>query len=299
MRPLLAVPVLTALFALPASAQDQVQIRATHVRGAVHMITGQGGNIGLCVGEDGAIMIDDQYAPLTPRILETVAKVDARPVRFVINTHWHDDHTGGNENMGEAGAVLVAHENVRTRMSTDQVLEAIGRTVPAAPDAAKPVITFTDAVTFHWNDETVRVFHVEDAHTDGDAIVHFAEADVFHMGDTYFNGFYPFIDTSSHGNIDGMIAAAELVLEKVGEDTKIIPGHGPLSGVAELRAYRDMLVEARKNVAALVAEGKTRDEVIAAKPTRALDPEWGDGFLAPDVWVGIVFDGMVARRGTK
>ena len=275
----------------PVLAQDManVQIQIVDVAEGVYMLVGRGGNIGVSAGDDGVFLIDDQFAPLTEKIKAAVATKSDQPIRFVVNTHWHGDHVGGNENMGEAGAILVAHENVRTRMSTAQFNEVFNRTTPPSPPGALPVITFTDALTFHWNDDDLHVFHVEHAHTDGDAIIHFKKANAVHMGDTYFNGTYPFIDISSGGKIDGVIAAADVVLALSDNATKIMPGHGPLSNKAELQAYRDMLATARDRIQALVSEGKSRDEVVAARPTSDLDAEWGGGFMQPDVWVGLVY----------
>ncbi len=271
---------------------DNVQIEVVDVAEGVYMLLGSGGNIGVSAGDDGVFVIDDQYAPLTEKILAAIATVSDKPVRFVVNTHWHGDHTGGNENMGAAGAIIVAHENVRVRMSAEQFLEAFNNRVPPAPEAARPVITFTDAMTFHWNDDELHVFHVDPAHTDGDAIIHFKGANAVHMGDTYFSGMYPFIDVSTGGSIDGMIAAADEVLARIDDATKIIPGHGPLSNKAELRAYHDMLATVRDRVHKLISEGKSQEEVVAAKPTSDLDAEWGGGFMQPDVWVGIVYASM-------
>ncbi len=292
---LAAAALMLAALATPAQAQQDmanVQIQTVPVAEGVYMLVGQGGNIGLSVGEDGAFVVDDQYAPLTEKILAAVAELSETPVRFVVNTHWHGDHTGGNENMGQAGALIVAHENVRKRMSVEQFIKAFNAQVPPSPEAALPVLTFTDAVTFHWNDEDIHVFHVASAHTDGDAVIHFQRANALHMGDTYFNGFYPFIDASTGGSLDGMIATAEHVLAMVDDETKIIPGHGPLSNKAELQAYRDVLAAVRDRVHRLIGEGKSRDEVVAAKPTADFDEAWGDGFLKPDAWVGIVYDAM-------
>ncbi len=292
---LAAAALMLAALATPAQAQQDmtnVQIQTVPVAEGVYMLVGQGGNIGLSVGEDGAFVVDDQYAPLTEKILAAVAELSEAPVRFVVNTHWHGDHTGGNENMGQAGALIVAHENVRKRMSVEQFIKAFNAQVPPSPEAALPVLTFTDAVTFHWNDEDIHVFHVASAHTDGDAVIHFQRANALHMGDTYFNGFYPFIDASTGGSLDGMIATAEHVLAMVDDETKIIPGHGPLSNKAELQAYRDVLAAVRDRVHRLIGEGKSRDEVVAAKPTADFDEAWGDGFLKPDAWVGIVYDAM-------
>jgi len=273
---------------------DNVQIEVIEVAEGVYMLRGSGGNLGLSVGDDGAFLIDDQFAPLTEKILAAIATISDKPVRFVVNTHWHGDHTGGNENMGAAGAVLVAHENVRARMSVEQFMKAFDRTVPASPPGALPVITFTDAITFHWNGDDLHVFHVDPAHTDGDAIIHFKGANAVHMGDTYFSGMYPFIDVGSGGSIDGMMAAADEVLALADDATKIIPGHGPLSNKAELQAYRDMLATARDRIHKLISEGKSQEEVVAAKPTSDLDAEWGGGFMQPDVWVGIVYESMAA-----
>ncbi|MEM1126042.1 MAG: MBL fold metallo-hydrolase, partial [Bacteroidota bacterium] len=258
----------------------------------LYMLVGRGGNIGLSVGDDGAFMIDDQFAPLTDTILEAVAALTDASVRFVVNTHWHGDHTGGNENMGAAGALIVAHENVRRRMSTEPFTAAFNRTTPPSPEAALPVITFTDEVTFYWNDDVLRVLHLPHAHTDGDAVIHFAEAHAVHMGDTYFNGFYPYIDVSAGGTIDGVIHVARTVIEMSDEDTAILPGHGPLSSQAELQAYHDLLVELRDGIQALIDQGLSRDEVIAAKPTRAYDAQYGQGFMRPDLWTGLVYDSL-------
>ena len=286
---------LVAVSALPAVAQEDfsaVEIKAEKVADGIYMLTGSGGNLGLSVGEDGAYLIDDQYAPLTGKILAAVKELTAKPVRFVVNTHYHGDHTGGNENMGEAGALLVAHENVRRRMATGTFMEAFNRQVEPAPAAALPVVTFSDAVSFHWNGEEIRAFFVGPAHTDGDSIIHFVKADVFHMGDTLFNGMYPFIDVSAGGRIDGMITAADRVLKVAGDTTRLIPGHGPLATKADLQAYRDMLAQVRDRVAKLKAEGKTAEQIVAAKPTADLDEKWGGGFMEPDNWVGLVIESM-------
>ncbi len=279
----------------PAFAQqnfDEVQIETVPVADGLFMLVGSGGNIGLSVGADGAFLIDDQYAPLTDKIKAAVSAQTDQPIRFVVNTHWHGDHTGGNEHMGEAGAIIVAHENVRKRMSTEQFLKAFNMRRPPSPPGALPVVTFTDAVTFHWNGDDIRVFHVAPAHTDGDAVIHFQKANVIHAGDTFFNGMYPFIDTSTGGSLDGMIAAADRILALADDATKIIPGHGPLANKADLIAYRDMLDTVRARIREMIQAGKTRDEVVAAKPTADLDAAWGKGFLQPDVWVGIVYDAM-------
>ncbi len=281
--------------ALSAQEYEDVEIETIQVSGNVYMLVGQGGNIGLSVGRDGAFLIDDQFAPLTEKISAAVKKVRDEPIRFVINTHWHSDHTGGNENLGKAGSIIVAHENVRKRMSKKHFFKAFNREVPPSPEAALPVITFTDSVTFHFNDDEVRVLHVEPAHTDGDSIVHFRKANVLHMGDTYFNGMYPFIDASSGGSIDGMISAVDRALGLANKDTKIIPGHGAWSTMLELRAFQGMLKTVRGRMGDLMDKGKSREEIVASKPTKDLDEKWGGGFMEPDAWVGIVYDGMAKK----
>ncbi len=284
-----------ALAAAPALGQQQdfskVEIKAEKVADGVYMLTGAGGNVGLSVGKDGAFLVDDQFAPLTEKILAAVKTITPEPVRFVVNTHLHGDHVGGNENMARAGAILVAHENARKRMSVEQT-NALGRKTPAYPEGALPVVTYTDALTFHWNGDEIRVSHVPPAHTDGDSVVRFVKADVVHMGDLFFNGTYPFVDTGSGGRIDGVIAAAGQVLAAAGEKTRIIPGHGPLATRADLQAYRDTLQTLRDRIAKLKAEGKSRDEVIAARPTADHDAKWGTGFMKGDTFTGLAYDSL-------
>ncbi len=275
-----------------AQNMDAVQIKATDLVKGIHMLTGQGGNIGVSAGPDGVFMVDDQFAPLTPKILAAVKAISDQPIRFVLNTHWHFDHTGGNENLGKAGVAIVAHDNVRKLMNADQFLKAFGRKIPAAPKAALPIVTFSDGVTFHLNGETIRVFHAPNAHTSGDSIVHFVEADVIHMGDTYFNGFYPFIDFQHGGTMEGMIAIAEKVIAMAGPKTRIIPGHGPISNRAELMKYRDMLSAVGGRIARAVVAGNSLEKVHAENPTSEFDAKWGGGFLKPKKFVELVYTGL-------
>lgn len=277
---------------LASSVSMSAELKTVAVADGIYMLMGKGGNIGLSTGNSGALIIDDQYAPATTDILGAIAEQTKDKIQFVVNTHWHGDHTGGNENLGKMGAVIVAHENVRETMSKDQFIELFNMRAPASPEAALPVITFVDGITFHWNNDTIQVQHVAAAHTNGDAIVHFKNANVVHAGDTFFNKMYPFIDVTHGGSIDGTIAAAEKLLGMADEQTKIIPGHGPLANKTDLRAYRDMLVAVRSSIHDLKHTGKNRADVIAAKPTAAYDAKWGEGFLKPDVWVGIVYDSL-------
>jgi glyoxylase-like metal-dependent hydrolase (beta-lactamase superfamily II) len=287
---------LLALVSTSVRAQDDwesVQIETVSVRDGLYMLVGRGGNIGLSIGADGTFLIDDQYAPLTPKIEAAIQKVTKDPVRFLVNTHWHGDHTGGNENFGKKGSIIVAHENVRRRMSVEQVREIL-RTdpIPASPQGALPRITFTEEVTFHWNGDTIRAFHVAPAHTDGDVIIHFQKADVIHTGDVILNGRFPFIDVDAGGNLNGIIAAGEKVLAIAKPTTKIIPGHGALATGDDVRAYRDMLVVVRDRIQKLVDQGKSADEVVAAKPTADLDAKWG---AQPERFVRGAYHSLRAR----
>jgi glyoxylase-like metal-dependent hydrolase (beta-lactamase superfamily II) len=290
---------LASVLALPAGAQQQdfsqVQIGTVPVADGLYMLTGSGGNIGVAVGPDGVIVVDDQFAELVGKIRAAVRELSAEPIRMVLNTHWHFDHTGGNELLAEAGAVVIAHENVRRRMSTRQFMEFFQTERPPSPAGALPVVTFTRDLTLHLNGMTVEVQHVPPAHTDGDAIVWFADRNAVHMGDTYFNGFYPFIDVSSGGNIAGMLAAVEGALARMDAQTKVIPGHGPLSNAEELSAYRDMLRAVTARMQALIDEGLDADAVVAAKPTAEFDGRWGQGFIQPDDWVRLVYQSLAAR----
>lgn len=291
-RPALLLASLCASTFAWAQAQTQTEeltVTATHVAGCVWRLEGRGGNIGVCAGEDGIFMVDDQYAPLTPAILEAVQRIQAGPVRFVLNTHWHFDHTGGNENLGKGGSLIVAHDNVRERMSTDQFMAFLDRNVPASPPGALPVVTFGDDITFHVNGETVHAFHVPRAHTDGDAIVHFREADVIHMGDVVWAGQYPFIDTGSGGSVAGVLAAVDAVLPRVGEATAVIAGHGPLTDRAGLLAYREMLADVSQRIEGLMSEGRTLEEIRAAAPSAAYDEAWGGGFVTPERFVEMIY----------
>jgi len=283
----------TAMAAGPLQAQDdmsEVEIGVTDLGDGLYMLTGRGGNMGLSVGEDATFLIDDQFAPLTPKIRAAIAELTDQPVKFVFNTHWHFDHVGGNENFGETGSVIVAHDNVRERMSKDQFLEAFNREVPASPPEALPVVTFNDRVTFHLNGETIRAFHTPHAHTDGDSVIHFDGANVFHMGDTFFHKMYPFIDASSGGSVNGVIEAANAVLAMADEESVIIPGHGPIAGRDDLRAYRDMLATVRDSINAMIADGMSLEQVQAANPTADFDAMHNEmGMFEPAQWVGLMY----------
>ena len=288
------------LLAAPAFAQDQdfsaVQIETQQLADGLYMLTGSGGNIALSTGPDGSVLVDTQFAPLNAKILAAVRAAGGDDVKYVINTHWHFDHTGGNEPLGKAGAVIIAHDNVLARMSSEQFLAALDRREPPAPTAARPVVTFPTRTTFHLNGNTVNVVHVENAHTDGDSIVHFTNANVVHTGDAYMKDVYPFIDVSSDGSIDGFISASAAVLARSDANTKIIPGHGALANKADLQRFHDMLVKVRSNLQTLIEQNKTEDEVVAAKPTAEFDAAWGQGFMNPEQFTRFAYQSLKKSR---
>ena len=272
---------------------SDIAINTIKVSDNVHMLTGKGGNIAVFVGEDGIFMIDDQFAPLTRKIKAAIKEISDQPIRFVINTHWHFDHTGGNENLGKADVVIVAHENVRKRMSKDNFIKAFNKKIPAAPKAALPVIIFNDHVSLYLNEQEIQVEHRSNAHTDGDSIIIFKSENVIHMGDIFFNTMYPFIDESSDGSIKGIIDTVNYVLKMVDDETKIIPGHGPLGGKASLENYLDMLVTVRDRMQSLIDRGKSIEQIIELKPFADLDKEWGNGFLKTDDFLKILYGVMI------
>ncbi len=273
--PRLAAALAAALaLAGPAAAQQdfsKVEVKAEKLADTVWMLTGAGGNLGLSAGEDAVFLVDDQYAPLTEKIVAAIAQVSPKPVRFVLNTHWHGDHVGGNEKLGRAGAVIVAHDNTRKRLSTEQFLEMWRATVKPLPKAGLPVVTFSQDTTFHLNGEAIRAFHVPRAHTDGDVVVHFTGSDVIHMGDVFGSG----------GTVDGMVAAVDRALALAGPKTRVIPGHGPLATRDDLAAYREMLATIGSRIKAMIREGKKLEEIVDANPTADFDAAWGKGFIPP------------------
>jgi len=277
---------------IPASAEEEVTIKTLKVQDGIYMLAGQGGNIGLFVGEDGTFLIDDQFAPLTPKHLEAIRAVGGEVPKFLINTHYHADHTGGNENLGKAGAVIFSHDQVRERMTMETVIEAFNMTTPPQPKAALPVVTFSTDITFHLNGDTLHAFHVPRAHTDGDSVIHFKNANVIHAGDVLFNGFYPFIDVAHGGTLKGMVEGADAVLALTNGETKIIPGHGPLADKAQLKDYRDMLAIAYERLSGLKAKGMSAEQAVAEKPLADLEESWGKGMFTGDKWIGLIYEGL-------
>jgi cyclase len=276
---------------------DKVVITPANLADGLWMLTGAGGNLLVCAGPDGALLVDTQYGPLAAKIRAVVDSLSGgRPLRFVLNTHYHGDHVGGDSALAAAGATIVAHENVRRRMSVGRFNEISGTTTKAAPAAALPVLTFSDSLAFHRNRHEVRVFHLPPGHTDGDAVVWIPAANVLHTGDLLFNGTYPVIDVSAGGSIGGMIRSLDLLLPIVGPATKIVPGHGPLADRVALLRFRGMLVTVRDRVTKLVKDGRTLEQVLAAKPLADLDRDWGTGFMKPDMFLRVVYTDLARTK---
>lgn len=268
---LVAAPL--ALAAAGAFAQgqnfDAVEVKTHPIVGNIYYLEGAGGNVGLSVGDDGVVMIDDQFAPLSEKLLAAIRTLSDKPIRFLINTHVHGDHTGGNENFGKLGIPIVAHDNVGARLS-----KGVNGGAPAPADAL-PVVTFAESVTFHLNGDTVRVLKVPSAHTDGDSIIHFVNANVIHTGDIFRTVGYPGVDGNNGGTVQGTIDALDITIELANDDTKILPGHGVLTNKAALIEFRDLVVELQKRFTDLIRQGLTVEQVVAAKPTEDLDARWG------------------------
>ena len=282
-----------------AQSQDDwanVAIETIKVTDSIYMLKGGGGNVALSVGEDGVILIDDQFAPMTDRILAAIQQITDQPVRFIINTHFHADHTGGNEGIRrKTGGVIVAHENVRRRLSTDQFVKIYPQ--PASPPEALPIITFDSNIRFHMNGDVVDVIHVSNnAHTDGDSAVFFRDANVLVGGDMIFFGLYPFVDLPNGGSVSGYVAALDDMIARADKETSIIPGHGSLGYLEQLHALRNLLLTLINRVQQLVAQGKTREEVIAAKPSAEFDEEHDGGSIKADDIVGYLYDDLTANQ---
>jgi glyoxylase-like metal-dependent hydrolase (beta-lactamase superfamily II) len=299
-------PLLAALYALaaspvlaqaPSQAPDpKAQIKVQQVRPGLHVLSGQGGNVAAWTGPDGIVLVDDSLAQAAPQLVEAVAKISPAPIRFVVITHWHPDHAGGNEALGKAGAVLIAQHAVRSRMSEAQFVEEYDVKVPPSPKAAMPVLTFADSMSLHLNGDDLEAIHVGKAHTDGDTIVWWDKANAVHLGDLFYAGGYPFIDLDSGGSLAGVVAAIEQVLARADAKTAVIPGHGPVSTRAELAAYRDMLVAVGRRVRQLVEDGTSEEQILASHPTAEFDERYGRGAVDADRFVKMLYADFSGRR---
>ena len=268
------------LAAAPGALAQQIETQ--HVRGNISVLIGPGGNIGVSVGDEGVFLIDDKFDQINPLIMDAVSALSDAPIRFVLNTHYHGDHTGGNQKMEEAGAVVFAHDNVHTRLVES-----------SRPGETPPVLTFNDKVTLYLNGEEARVMYVANAHTDGDSIVWFKDSNVVHMGDTFFHELFPYIDVDGGGDVDGLVDAIAYVLgSMIDDETIVIPGHGAISNKAGLQAYYDMLVTSRDRVKAMKDGGASMEEVVAADPTAEFNEQWTWGFIDPETFVTSVYNSV-------
>jgi len=290
---------LTFLFVFVAAVQAQtdfskVQMKATKVAGNVYMLEGSGGNIGVSVGDDGLLIVDDQFAPLADKIRAALKGIADKKLHFILNTHWHGDHTGGNVAFG-AEATIIAHDNVRKRLATEQKSTVFNRTTPPSPKEALPVITFDQTLTVHFNGEDIRAIHYPQGHTDGDSVIFFSASNVVHLGDDFFAGRFPFVDLESGGTVEGLIRNIGELITKIPEGAKLIPGHGPISNIDDLKSYHRMLQQTTEIVRQKITAGKTLDQI----KTEGLPDEWkpwGEGFIKTDRWVETIYRSLTAKK---
>lgn len=272
---------------------SKVKIETTEVAANIYMLTGvggNGGNMGLLVSDDQVLLIDTQFAELSDQILKAIKAVTDRPLTYILNTHLHNDHIGGNVPISANGVVIIAHENVHSRLSSVQYSRLEQREIPPAELGTLPSLTFSKSIHFFIGDLDVIAVHSPNSHTDGDTIVQFRGANVMHLGDLFFNGIFPFIDIDAGGSLSGLIAASELALARTNRDTKIIPGHGPLATRADFRKYIRMLKRVHRLIKKAVGEGLSKEEVITANPLQSLEEEWGDGFIKTPVFTELAFE---------
>jgi cyclase len=284
------------LFAVSAHAQtdfSKVEIKATKVAGNVYMLEGAGGNIGVSVGDDGLLIVDDQFAPLADKIRAALKGLADKKLRFILNTHWHGDHTGGNASFGPE-ATIIAQDNVRKRLATEQKSTVFNTTTPPSPKEALPVITFNDSLSVHFNGEDIRAIHFPHGHTDGDSVIFFSASNVVHLGDDFFAGRFPFVDLESGGSVEGLVKNIGELVARIPPTAKLIPGHGPISTLDDLKSYHRMLQQTTEIVRQKIAAGKTLEQI----KTEGLPAEWapwGTGFIKTDRWVETIYKSLTAK----
>jgi glyoxylase-like metal-dependent hydrolase (beta-lactamase superfamily II) len=267
---------------------DQVEIRTEKAGDGVYVLFGAGGNIGVCIGEDGALLVDSQFAELNEKITAAIAEIKDVPIRYVLNTNWHYDHVSGNKPLAEGGAVVIAQTDTRKRMVTEQYIPQFDSRVPPYPEAALPTMTFAKSITLNFNGGDIHAFHIKNAHSDSDIVIRFKNANVIHTGDIVFSAGFPFIDTAHGGSIEGMIKAVDYLIEKIDEETKIIPGHGPLTDQEGLKEYRNMMITVRDRIKKHLDGGKSLKEILTSNPTDGFEMK-GAGVPA-EMFVKIIHD---------
>jgi glyoxylase-like metal-dependent hydrolase (beta-lactamase superfamily II) len=289
---------LLLVFAAVVHAQQtdfsKVQIKATKVAGNVYMLEGSGGNIGVSVGDDGLLIVDDQFAPLADKIRAALKGIADKKLHFILNTHWHGDHTGGNVAFGPE-ATIIAHDNVRKRLATEQKSAVFNRTTPPSPKEALPVITFDKTLTVHFNGEEIRAIHFPQGHTDGDSVIFFTSSNVVHLGDDFFAGRFPFVDLESGGTVEGLVRNIGELITKIPEGAKLIPGHGPISTIDDLKSYHRMLQQTTEIVRQKIAAGKTLEQIKSEGLPEEWKP-WGEGFIKTDRWVETIYKSATAKK---
>ncbi|WP_163338150.1 MBL fold metallo-hydrolase [Desulfopila sp. IMCC35008] len=271
---------------------DEGKLAPTQVTSQIYMLSGKGGNVGVFMGDDGTFLIDDNFAPMTESMVKTIKSLGGTHPRFLINTHYHADHTGGNENIGQGGTLIFSHDNVRERLVTGSYLEPFEAQLEPTQAPGLPVVTFSEGISFHINGETVAAIHVGHAHTDGDSFIIFENANIIHAGDLFFNGFYPFIDVHHGGSLKGMIRGVEELMSLSDDNTRIIPGHGPLADKNQLRQYQKMLQTAYDRLRVLKADGYSAKDAAEENPLADLEEEWGDGLFKGSRWIEIIYPGI-------
>jgi cyclase len=288
--------IVSLLFAATGSAQTdftKVQMKATKVAGNVWMLEGAGGNIGVSVGDDGLLIVDDQFAPLADKIRAALKGIADKKLHFILNTHWHGDHTGGNVVFGPE-ATIIAHDNVRKRLATEQKSTVFNTTTPPSPKEALPVITFDQTLTVHFNGEDIRAIHYPKGHTDGDSVIFFSASNVVHLGDDFFAGRFPFVDLESGGSVEGLVKNIGELITKIPADAKLIPGHGPISTLDDLKSYHRMLQQTTEIVRGKISAGKTLDQIKSEGLPAEWAP-WGTGFIKTDRWVETIYKSLTAK----
>jgi cyclase len=294
---LLLLLTLTTIIVNDVNAQDEnVTINTTKLTDSIYMFEGSGGNIIVSVGQDGVFMVDDQFAPLTEKIKEAISKITDQPVKFVINTHLHPDHVGGNENLGELGAIIVSHDNVRKRLSTEQFSEFFKRTIPPMSEKGLPIVTFSDNMTVYQNGEEIKIIHVDNGHTDGDSIVYFTKNNVIHVGDDFNDKSYPFIDISSGGSIDGLISSLETISSIINDETKVASGHSEISNKTKVNEFTNMLKDVRENVNQMIKSGKSLEEIITSQLTSKYDEIYYDHTsIKPEDLITFIYQSLTKK----